>query len=186
MKKYKKRPRLQEFNDRGVYRYFLTLCTHNRNALFSDAVLVRKLTEVLKEKADSCKIKMWAYCFMPDHLHLLVEGKSADADLKRFVSLYKQSAGYHYKTDLCDGRKINATNVAQGSKTNVAQGFSPAQSESSKLWQPSYYDHVLRKDEDILDVARYIFNNPVRRGLVEYYGDYKFTGSFELAVESFF
>jgi len=104
---------------------------------------------------------------MPDHLHLLLEGVSPESDLKKFISSYKQYAGYHYKMD-------------------VAQGFSPAQRTQLKLWQPSYYDHILRKDEDILDIARYILDNPVRKKLVKRFQDYKFLGSFELDIERCF
>jgi hypothetical protein len=34
-------------------------------------------------------------------------------------------------------------------------------------WQISYYDHVLRKEEALLDVAQYIWDNPVKEGIVD-------------------
>ena len=40
------------------------------------------------------------------------------------------------------------------------------------LWQPGFYDHALRKDEDRLGTARYIVANPLRAGLVQRLGDY--------------
>jgi len=40
------------------------------------------------------------------------------------------------------------------------------------VWQPGFYDHALRKDEDIATVARYIVANPLRAGLVSRLGDY--------------
>ena len=40
------------------------------------------------------------------------------------------------------------------------------------VWQPGFYDHALRKDEDITAVARYIVANPLRAGLVRELGDY--------------
>lgn len=39
-------------------------------------------------------------------------------------------------------------------------------------WQPAFHDHALRKDEDRINVARYIVANPLRAGLVERLGDY--------------
>ena len=69
---------------------------------------------------------------------------------------------------------------------SVAQGFSPARSRGTKLWQPSYYDHVLRNEDDTLATARYIFENPVRTNLVTHYREYQFMGSFELDIEDFF
>lgn len=40
------------------------------------------------------------------------------------------------------------------------------------IWQAGYYDHAIRKDEDIQAVARYIVANPIRAGLVNKVGDY--------------
>ena len=40
------------------------------------------------------------------------------------------------------------------------------------IWQSGYYDHAIRKDEDILNIARYIVANPIRAGLVKKAGDY--------------
>ena len=42
-----------------------------------------------------------------------------------------------------------------------------------------YYEHVLRREEDTMNVARYIFNNPVRKELVDDFRKYKSLGSFE-------
>jgi hypothetical protein len=46
-----------------------------------------------------------------------------------------------------------------------------------RLWQPFGYEHVLRDDEDVITVARYILANPVRAGLVATVMDYPFLGS---------
>ncbi len=89
-----------------------------------------------------------AYCFMPDHVHLLVTGAD-DADLPRFVKDFKQRTGYAY-------RRTNA----------------------EALWQKSYYDHVVRAEEDLREVARYIVGNPVRAALAATPADYPYSGSF--------
>lgn len=106
--------------------------------------------EILCEKSKTFGFKVWAYCFMPDHLHLLIEGKDDDSDMKRFISTFKQFTGFSYKK-----------------KTGLP------------LWQINFYEHVLRREEDTMNVARYIFNNPVRKELVEDFRKYKFLGSFE-------
>lgn len=97
-----------------------------------------------------------AYCFMPDHLHLLVEGDE-EADLIKFIREFKQLTAYSYK--------------------NVA---------GHKLWQRSFYDRVLRVDEDARAVARYICNNPVRKGLAASPLEYPFIGSFIASVADWF
>jgi hypothetical protein len=42
------------------------------------------------------------------------------------------------------------------------------------VWAPTFHDHALRKDEDLLQAARYIVMNPVRAGLSRRVGDYPY------------
>jgi REP element-mobilizing transposase RayT len=39
-------------------------------------------------------------------------------------------------------------------------------------WQAGFYDHALRRQDDVQALARYIVANPVRAGLVARVGDY--------------
>ena len=91
---------------------------------------------------------------MPDHAHLLVEGMTSRADLRRFIKLAKQrSGGIH------------------------------ARSYGGPLWQEGYYDRVLRDGDDILAIARYLLNNPIRAGLVTRPIDYPHLGSDRWSLE---
>jgi len=98
--------------------------------------------------ADLCAFSIVAYCLMPDHMHVLVKGMDDDASLSSFTKRAKQLSGYH-------GRQLS----------------------SEPIWQPGYFERVLRDDEDTRVVAAYILNNPVRAGLVSAPGDYRFSGS---------
>jgi hypothetical protein len=49
--------------------------------------------------------------------------------------------------------------------------------------EPSFYDRVLRDGDATLSVARYVFENPVRGGLVAEPADYQFSGSSRFTVE---
>jgi REP element-mobilizing transposase RayT len=40
------------------------------------------------------------------------------------------------------------------------------------VWQANYFDHAVRKDEDMRKIARYIVANPLRANLVEQISDY--------------
>jgi REP element-mobilizing transposase RayT len=42
----------------------------------------------------------------------------------------------------------------------------------SPVWQKNYYEHVVRNDESVENIAEYILNNPVRRNLVADWEDY--------------
>ena len=50
--------------------------------------------------------------------------------------------------------------------------------EAMQLWQRSFYDRVLRVQEDLEDVARYIWGNPVRAGIVDDWDKFPFSGPF--------
>lgn len=47
-----------------------------------------------------------------------------------------------------------------------------ARSIGRPIWQAGYYDHAVRKEEDLQTIARYIVANPMRAGLVNAVGDY--------------
>jgi REP element-mobilizing transposase RayT len=45
------------------------------------------------------------------------------------------------------------------------------------LWQRSFHDHALRWEESLSDVARYIWQNPVRAGIIDCACGYPWSGS---------
>jgi putative transposase len=141
-------PRLKVFDYQGEYRYSLTFCTFDRRPLFEDESTVGVALTQIARGAISEGFDVPAYCFMPDHLHLLAVGRSRESRLIRFIKTTKQLSA-----------------LAHRKRTGMP------------LWQRSAWDHVLRRDEDTLAVARYIINNPVRARLVERPEDYPFSGS---------
>jgi len=68
-----------------VHRYFLTYCTVNRARLFTSARPVDLvISQILCAKRE-CAFAVPAYCFMPDHVHVLVEGKASSTDGRDFI-----------------------------------------------------------------------------------------------------
>ncbi len=57
-------------------------------------------------------------------------------------------------------------------KARSAIAINRYRGQGGSIWQRAYYDHALRKDEDIRNIARYIVANPLRAGLVKNIGDY--------------
>jgi putative transposase len=146
--------RLTTFDYRGCHQYFLTFCTRDRRHLFvlADCVAVTYLQFL--RAAEGSGMSVLAYCFMPDHVHLLVEGVADDADGRLFVARAKQLSGFHFKRQF-----------------------------GVPLWQPFGFERTLRPDECALRVAKYILENPVRAGLVTQVRDYPFLGSNVYSVE---
>src|SRR5688572_8970329 len=79
--------RLKCFDYLGEYSYFLTYCTDYRHEVFVQAVRVDAVrTHILRAASDE-RFAVAAYCFMPDHLHLLVTGEQPSSDCRRFIAL---------------------------------------------------------------------------------------------------
>jgi putative transposase len=145
---------LKTFDYTGLCRYSLTFCCHSRRCLFTSAPVVNLvLSQILRAARDE-QFALLAYCFMPDHAHLLVEALSEFSKALRFTTHAKQLSGFHY------GKACH-----------------------NRLWQRYSYEHVLRDDEDTRRVARNIFENPIRGGLVERANDYPFLGSCVFTVD---
>jgi len=141
-------PRFRGFSYRGIHRYLLTFCTIERVRVFERPEYVTDALQQIRITAGIERFAILAYCFMPDHLHLLVEGLNEHSDLKQFAKMAKQRSG-----------------------------ASHALSRSGRLWQEGYWETVLRIDQDPGAVARYIFENPVRAGLAMSPDDYPYLGS---------
>jgi len=68
---------------------------------------------------------------------------------------------------------IDFIRLFKGKLTPIARLIEPGR----KLWQRSFYDHALRSEESLYDVARYIWENPVRMGITEDPPGYLWSGS---------
>lgn len=121
------------------------LCGPPQRVIDDDVVEVARLQIFRTARLEGFVIL--AHCFMPDHAHLLVEGMTDSADLRRFAKLAKQRSGALY-----------------------------ARRARRALWQKGYYERVLRERDDPGVIAQYILENPVRAGLVANACDYPHAG----------
>jgi putative transposase len=145
--------RLRQLSYIGPQRYSLTFCTDWKRKWFENADAVELVLSQFLRVAANEGFAILAYCFMPDHVHLLIEGLREDSDARKLIIKAKQCSAHAY-----------------------ASRF------GERLWQPFAYEHVLRDDEKAQVIARYIVENPVRAGLTKSVLDYPFVGSqvFEL------
>jgi len=141
----RRRPRrFPGFSYRGQYRYLLTFCTANRAPLFAKIELVHTALPRIQQTANEERFRVLAYCFMPDHIHLIVQGQTADADLRRFAKIAKQRVVYSLRKD------------------HDVRG----------IWQEGYHDWILRPEQSVDQAIRYVVENPVRAGLVKRASDF--------------
>ena len=152
----RKNNRLSLKNYSGKQIVFITINTAGRSIIFIEKNIVNDHLAILQHTAAELGFDVPAYCFMPDHLHLLVVGKHEKSELISFIKKFKQVTGFSYK------QKIGRI-----------------------LWQKSFYDHILRKQENMIDCAEYILANPVREKIAERMRDYPYSGSLVYGDEIF-
>lgn len=99
-----------------------------------------------------CAVPM--FCFMPDHLHVMLMGLSGRAEPKRAMDSFKLESGIWI-----------------------------SKNRPAFHWQRGYYDHVVRRSHDWRRQAAYIFSNPVRAGLVVDPFDYPYSGCIGCPIE---
>ncbi len=125
--------------------YAITAVSAGRRALFADADAAEAIVEEIRLARRKGLADSLAWAVMPDHLHWMFE-------------LHGPSLGQVVgRVKSCSARRINALAGSDGG-----------------LWQPGYYDHRLRDDEDLAVQAHYILANPVRRGLAAEVGSYPY------------
>jgi putative transposase len=91
--------RFDNFDYRGFHGYFVTACTFDRVKWFSREEVANDATTHLLRTASDYGFEVMAYCFMPDHLHAIAVGISADADFKRFMAMFKQRSAFAHRKD---------------------------------------------------------------------------------------
>ncbi len=147
----RKNIRLSRDNYVGKRAYFVTICCEHRRPALRDTKLVTQVIETLRRITAKDGFAVHAYCFMQDHVHLLLEGLIPESQLLDFVSRFKQQTAFE----------------------SEAKG-------KAALWQFKFYDHILRRADAMDDVAWYIWMNPVRKGICRDPWDYPYSGSFTM------
>ncbi|WP_339450131.1 REP-associated tyrosine transposase [Pseudomonas sp. EA_5y_Pfl2_R50] len=123
--------------------YLLTANTLERVPIFRDYRLGRLVVHQFKQAQREGFAETLAWVVMPDHFHWLIQ-------------LQKGTLGQL----MCEAKSLSTRSI------NKATG------REGSLWQQSFHDHALRKEEDLVKLARYVVANPLRAGLVEKLGDY--------------
>ncbi len=133
---------------RGEVAASITICVDRRAPLFTDQAIVSEFAQMLRAAAERWSCLVLVYCFMPDHLHLVLQGRGENADLWKMLVDYNQKTGYRLS--------LNLPRVS---------------------WQKDFHDHVIRRSEDLTAHIRYILDNPCRRALASEWQDYPFQGA---------
>ena len=146
----RKRLRLPHFDyAQPGFAYFLTLCVRDSQPLFNHDALAGQVTKILHNVRREYGVQVYAYCLMPDHFHIVMSLEKTAKAVPEVVRDFKKL-------------------TTQAAWDHGCQG---------SLWQRSFYDHVIRRNDDLELICRYVLENPVRAGLVEQTGEYPYSGA---------
>lgn len=138
-----------DYNQNGAY--FITICTQDRKPILSQIVgdgspvpktaglIAEKTIMQITEKYPSVSVEK--HVIMPDHIHILLRIDNGTGNpsptLGNIIGWYKYQVT----------KEVNRQNYTAG----------------EKLFQRSYYDHVIRNQQDDNAVWEYIEQNPRKR-----------------------
>jgi putative transposase len=126
--------------------YSITTVTIGRTAFFLDFATGCAAARCFENARFLGDAQMLAWVLMPDHTHWLIQLGERD----RLATV------------------VNRIKSASAREVNRALGRTGA------VWERAYHDHALRREEDVVGLARYIVANPIRAGLATRVCDYPF------------
>lgn len=126
--------------------YLLTAVTFERAPLFADWRCAHAAAACLAERDSWPGARLLCWVLMPDHWHGLIELHAT----------------------------ITLAQAMQRAKGRCARAVNRARGRGGCVWSRGFHDHALRRDDDVLHIARYIVANPLRAGLVPRLGDYPY------------
>ncbi len=125
--------------------YFVTTVLAEREKrYFADFLCARLVVAEMRAMHECGAVHSLAWVIMPDHVHWLFQL----------------------------GETMSLSNVMKAFKARSAHAVNEYLCRKGALWQKAFYDHAVRDEEDLRQIARYIVANPLRAGLVENIGDY--------------
>lgn len=138
--------------------YFFTVVTRDRRRLLQPP-RIDLLRQVVREVKIRLPFKVDAWVVLPDHMHAIWRLPQGDADFSKRWGLIKSGFSKRF-----------------GSTTDTGARRDPG------LWQPRFWEHLIRDEADWRAHMDYVHYNPVKHGLVTRVRDWPHS-SFHRLVE---
>ena len=157
----RKKNRLKGYSYSQPGAYFVTVCVKDREPILGSVVggdahiapyVQLSRTGTVVEKYLKSIPGVGHYVIMPNHVHLMIH-ISADNPLKGPMWASAPT-------------EASVPSVVRSWKTLISKEL------GHSIWQRSYYDHVIRDEQEYNEIAQYIENNPARWCEDRYYSGY--------------
>ena len=179
--------RLKGFDYAKAGNYFITICTKNRKPLFAEIIDEKiKLSETGKIVSDCWSdlpnhypnIILDEFIVMPNHIHGIIiirngSGNNLNHGLSEFVRAFKSFSSRRInelrKSNIVDVVETGLRPVSTSPNGTIPNGTIPNGTSpngttpatgTSNIWQPRFYDRIIRTDNELNRIRLYIKNNP--------------------------
>jgi putative transposase len=164
----------RRFNLPG-HAHSLTFSCYSRIPFLDSERTCLWLRDAIDEARVEQAFELWAYVFMPEHVHLLVHPRRVDYDIALILQAIKEPVGRRAIGFLERHSRVWLRRVTRQRGNRVERLF----------WQSGGgYDRNIETPAVLQAEIQYIHMNPVRRGLVQRAVDWKWSsaGHYELGI----
>lgn len=146
--------------------YYLTSVTNNRLPVFRTEKLKEITAKALNEARNSAEILIFGYVIMPDHYHLITDGKRKPSEVLRFTNGITARRVIDYLKE--NNFMISLEKLRQETKKREYK---------YSLWEHHPNAFLLTSETTFMQKINYIHQNPVRAGLAVKAEDYLFSSA---------
>lgn len=133
--------------------FFITTCTDERRNILANPQAAAVLVEEWNSAKERHGWHIGRYVIMPNHVHFFCAPGNEEKALSTYMKFWKEWTSKRIKK-------------ACGIKGHV--------------WEREFFDHLIRNDTNYMQKLDYVFNNPVRAGLVKDANDWPWQGEIEM------
>jgi putative transposase len=159
--------RRRAINEPGHAHELTFTCFHNHAFLQAERTFLW-LAEAIGEARAALDFALWAYVFMPDHVHLIVWPRQERYDISQIRKEIKEPVGRKAIAYLRQEAPqwLSQISVRRGRRTE------------RHFWQSGGgFDRNVTEARTLMHMIEYIHNNPVRKGLVARPEDWKWSSA---------
>lgn len=162
--KYLKRKtlRLNEYDYSQNGAYFITICTYEKRHLFGQIencqIAYNNAGQMIKQHLEYINnyddVTLDKYVVMPNHVHAVIMIRHDSTTQRSYPTLSEYIRRFKMMTTKSYIDGVKAGEYPRFDKT---------------IWQKSFYDHIIRDENEYLRVWKYIDENPLKWETDEYY-----------------
>ncbi len=176
--------RLQNYDYGANWWYFITICTKDREhycgEILGGKMILNDFWKIVFDEIKNIWILLDEFVIMPNHIHLIIiinddnnscfKDDSCKDNSRRDNSCFKDDSckdnswivstkreNMIYRRRMLIPKIIWKLKMLTSKEINIVK-----KSIWNKLWQANYYDRIIRNEDELQRVRKYILENPIK------------------------